>query len=261
MHPTQLLFLYPLQMSVFIEQAKLIRCPYDPNHKVSEARYNFHVHECLKKHRGNLEQCKYNAGHYVRPGEMQEHLRICEDYLHTFQNMKKHYYEQIISGMRQRNQAPQCEPTESTVANENMRYTPPPQQAMSPQPGPSRRRSPSPPPLAQQRDVPEFGHMRYQPRGPSVPMQGFQPSFPPGSPVSPFESDLPGPSAFNGTTVNPGFTLLKAIDWYKLSRVETFEPLTKFQVQTLTKGMRKKYHNYHIKWQEWKNNTNGTVLP
>lgn len=253
-------------MSVFIEQAKLIRCPYDPNHKVSEARYNFHVHECLKRNRGNLEQCKYNAGHYVRPGEMQEHLRICEDYLYTFQKMKKHYYDQIISGMG-RTIDDRDRERKSTVANENMCYTPPPQveaqQAISPQPGPSRRYSPSPspPPLAQQREGPEFGHMRYQPRGPSVPMQGFQPSFTPGSPVSPFESDLPGPSAFNGTTVNPGFTLLKAINWDKLSRVETFEPLTKFQVQTLTKGMRKKYHNYHIRWQEWKNSTNETVLP
>lgn len=53
--------------------------------------------------------------------------------------------------------------------------------------------------------------------------------------------------------VAPVFTLLKPVNWSALRNRETFEPLTKFQIQTLSKGDRQRYHGYLMDWQKWKN--------
>ena len=118
--------------------------------------------------------------------------------------------------------------------------------------------------------------MQHQHRGPPMPEPGFHPEPTPRAPsrdqfnqgyqYDGFRSastTLPSPQANQHTTfsvVNPGFNLLKPIEWHKLRNRETFEPLTKFQIQTLTKGERKRYHGYLMDWQKWKNRTTQVMV-
>ena len=118
---------------------------------------------------------------------------------------------------------------------------------------------------------PTFGHMQYKHRGPPILEPGFQPEPTPGTPShdrfnndyqhggglrSSSNSPTPHKQSPAFSVVNPGFNLIKPIDWAKLRNRNTFEPLNKFQLQTLTKGKRKTYHNYLMDWQKWKNSIN-----
>ena len=111
---------------------------------------------------------------------------------------------------------------------------------------------------------PTFGHMQYKHRGPPIHEPGFQPEPTPGTPSQDrFNNDYQHGGGLRSSSTLPtsGFNLLKPIDWEKLRNHETFEPLTKHQNQTLTKGERKTYHNYLMDWQKWKNQTNPMFGP
>ncbi|KAH9395891.1 hypothetical protein TYRP_020306 [Tyrophagus putrescentiae] len=94
---------------------------------------------------------------------------------------------------------------------------------------------------------PSNGHHHFE----NSPIDPPQPLTQPSPPSPP--PQLPGAFAMPVTVVHPKFNVLTPVDWSRLSRKETFEPLTKFQVQTMTKGQRQRYHTLLIDWQKWKN--------
>uniref|UniRef100_A0A8C6BYT6 CHHC U11-48K-type domain-containing protein n=1 Tax=Monodon monoceros TaxID=40151 RepID=A0A8C6BYT6_MONMO len=48
-------------------------CPYDPNHRMSVSRLQYHLASCRKNPPANMANCKYNACHVVLIKRLKEH--------------------------------------------------------------------------------------------------------------------------------------------------------------------------------------------
>ena len=60
----------------------LRQCPFDPVHVVQAYRYQRHVLRCLKQNpekARNFQKCKYNAMHFHKKSEIEEHEIECPD--------------------------------------------------------------------------------------------------------------------------------------------------------------------------------------
>lgn len=182
-------------MSTLISDGKLVPCPFDPNHMVSEKRIKFHTLACAAKHRGKYETCKYNDVHFVPIGQLQSHYTSCPDYMAAVQHVK-HAVVAEVKEPPLKNLPTEMKPSQSGILKTENK-----------------------------------GNKSSSSNGFDGPPGGFQ---------------------LHSTFVDPNFKLLAPVDWDRIKNLHTFEPLTKFQLQTLTKGDRSKYHNYLIKWQKWK---------
>lgn len=55
-------------------------CPFNGAHRIILYRMPAHIIKCRKNYTGPpLEQCSYNATHFVPVGTMAEHLQECRD--------------------------------------------------------------------------------------------------------------------------------------------------------------------------------------
>lgn len=62
------------------QEALLVACPFNKNHKVAERRFQFHVQYCPDKQRNHMVQCKHNACHFFPRGEDMKHYQTCRDF-------------------------------------------------------------------------------------------------------------------------------------------------------------------------------------
>ena len=64
----------------YLQSEVLKDCPYDPNHKVSESRFQVHLVKCRRSHPDTDKVvCSWNSCHVVPEIELEEHERNCLD--------------------------------------------------------------------------------------------------------------------------------------------------------------------------------------
>lgn len=62
-------------------------CPFNKSHRIIQYRMPAHIIKCRRNYCGPpLEQCIYNATHFVPVGTMTEHLQSCKDCFHFNQS-------------------------------------------------------------------------------------------------------------------------------------------------------------------------------
>ena len=77
-----------LQMSVHLPDPTFITCPFDPRHRVWEYKYKLHLLHCPSEARSQFEQCRYNCYHWIPKGQMESHLRQCDDFNYAVKVLK-----------------------------------------------------------------------------------------------------------------------------------------------------------------------------
>ena len=71
--------------AVDVNPANYVECPYDPNHRMPQARYIYHVKNCRAKFRAanpiqaHFKICPWNARHEMEVGSYQQHILRCPD--------------------------------------------------------------------------------------------------------------------------------------------------------------------------------------
>ena len=57
---------------------ELVRCPFNPNHKIRSLRLIYHMLKCPNKP-ADYETCRYNFTHALKAGELEAHEATCSD--------------------------------------------------------------------------------------------------------------------------------------------------------------------------------------
>ncbi|KRT84667.1 hypothetical protein AMK59_1850 [Oryctes borbonicus] len=62
---------------------KLVRCPFDPQHLLTEDRLQKHVIKCMKNYPNHVK-CPYNTLHcFLNKNELEGHIMECPDKVHS----------------------------------------------------------------------------------------------------------------------------------------------------------------------------------
>ena len=54
-------------------------CAFNKNHRMPIESVNKHNMKCFRSYRATFSRCSYNASHYVKKSEMQNHMQTCVD--------------------------------------------------------------------------------------------------------------------------------------------------------------------------------------